>query len=72
MPGTIASGALLYHGTLWSEAPTAPDWVSFDAEHSLVFGAQLFTYAVGDEPFKVLYFDGSRCARIPNWDSFKN
>lgn len=60
VPGTIAPGTLLYHGrTRAASAPSGPEWVSFDPEHSYMFGRVMHTYVVGDKPLKVLYFDGS-------------
>jgi hypothetical protein len=51
--------------------PTALDWVSVEPEHSMIFcrgtvetGCWHATFAV-TRPMKVLYFDGSSAANIP-------
>lgn len=61
VPGTIAPGTLLYHGRPESSRPPpGPEWVSFDPEHSYLFGRSVYTYIVEEQPLKILYFDGSR------------
>lgn len=61
IPATLAPGTLLYHGRRQANnPPDTPEWVSFDPEHSYLFGKELYTFAVGSKPLKVLYLDGSR------------
>ncbi|KIO17398.1 hypothetical protein M407DRAFT_228415 [Tulasnella calospora MUT 4182] len=65
IPGTIAPGTLLYHGRPESSRPPpGPEWVSFDPEHSYIFGRSVYTYIVGEEPLKILYFDGSSASNM--------
>lgn len=64
VPGAVTPGTLLYHGTRSTVGPPAgPDWVSFDPEHSSIFGTRLYTWVV-KSPLKVLYLDGSRSANV--------
>ncbi|KAJ6468972.1 hypothetical protein DFH09DRAFT_1222060 [Mycena vulgaris] len=74
IPGTVAIGTLLYHGSMTSELPTQPEWTATDPEHSFPFcagppgnesspGCWHFTMVV-TQPLKVLYFDGSSAATI--------
>ncbi|KAJ7798082.1 hypothetical protein B0H14DRAFT_3492896 [Mycena olivaceomarginata] len=37
IPGTVASGTLLYHGATSSEPPTEPEWTATDPEHTFAF-----------------------------------
>lgn len=63
VPGTVTPGTLLYHGTRNILGPPAgPEWVSFDPEHSYMFGMRLYTWVV-QTPLKILYLDGSRYGR---------
>ncbi|KAG1837051.1 hypothetical protein DFJ58DRAFT_734593 [Suillus subalutaceus] len=72
VPGTIPVGTLLYHGSLAGpHLPTALDWVSVEPDHSIGFchgsietGCWHLTLKV-TRPMKVLYFDGSSAAKIP-------
>ncbi|KAG8994986.1 hypothetical protein FRB94_009516 [Tulasnella sp. JGI-2019a] len=67
VPGTVAPGALLYHGSirnLTGSLPTEPSWVSFDPEHSYLFSSRVYTLQVM-RPIKVLYFDGSSASNMP-------
>ncbi|KAJ6553076.1 hypothetical protein B0H19DRAFT_1155583 [Mycena capillaripes] len=74
IPGTVAVGTLLYHGSVTSELPTRPEWTATDPEHSFPFcagppgnessrGCWHLTMVV-TQPLKVLYFDGSSAANI--------
>ncbi|KAG2060807.1 hypothetical protein BDR06DRAFT_385928 [Suillus hirtellus] len=69
IPGTIPIGTLLYHGTTRNAIPSGPEWTATDPEHSLVFargdktGWHLTLAAT--RPLKVLYFDGSSAAKVP-------
>ena len=61
VPGSITPGTLLYHGTSQaSPPPPGPEWLSFDPEHSAMFGNKLITYVVGSKALRIIYFDGSR------------
>ncbi|OJA13093.1 hypothetical protein AZE42_09327 [Rhizopogon vesiculosus] len=72
VPGIVPVGTILYHGAIsGSHIPTALDWVAMEPEHSIVFcggtvklGCWHATFAV-THPMKVLYFDGSSAATIP-------
>ncbi|OAX32761.1 hypothetical protein K503DRAFT_776317 [Rhizopogon vinicolor AM-OR11-026] len=72
IPGIVPVGTILYHGALSGpHIPTTPDWVAMEPEHSMVFcsgsvetGCWHVTFAV-TRPMKVLYFDGSSAANIP-------
>ncbi|KAG8900058.1 hypothetical protein FRC01_010276, partial [Tulasnella sp. 417] len=65
VPATIAPGTLLYHGRRQADTPPdGPEWVSFDPEHSYLFGWNVYTFVVGSEPLKVLYLDGSSAANM--------
>ncbi|KIO22403.1 hypothetical protein M407DRAFT_216435 [Tulasnella calospora MUT 4182] len=65
VPATIAPGTLLYHGRRQADAPPdTPEWVSFDPEHSYMFGWNVYTFVVGSEPLRVLYLDGSSAANM--------
>src|ERR1700710_2476974 len=72
VPGTVPVGSILYHGAITGpHIPTALDWVAMEPEHSLVFctgtaetGCWHATFAV-TRPMKVLYFDGSSAAKLP-------
>ncbi|KAG8894325.1 hypothetical protein FRC00_009098, partial [Tulasnella sp. 408] len=65
VPGTIAPGTLLYHGRPESSRPPpGAEWVSFDPEHSYLFGRSVYTYIVEEQPLKILYFDGSSASNM--------
>jgi hypothetical protein len=70
VPGMIPTGTLLYHGASLDTIPTGPDWVATDPEHSILFsdiigeGGWHLTLAA-TRPLKVLYFDGSSAAKLP-------
>ena len=69
VPGVIPTGTLLYHGTNTDKIPTGPDWTATDPEHSIIFcrgmdGGWHLTLAT-TRPLKVLYFDGSSAAKVP-------
>jgi hypothetical protein len=69
VPGVIPTGTLLYHGTGTDRIPTEPDWTATDPEHSIIFsrgmdGGWHLTLAT-TRPLKVLYFDGSSAAKVP-------
>ncbi|KAG1723586.1 hypothetical protein EDB19DRAFT_1640605 [Suillus lakei] len=72
VPGTVPVGTLLYHGSLTGpHLPTALDWVAVEPDHSIFFcygsvktGCWHLTLAV-TRPMKVLYFDGSSAAKLP-------
>ena len=65
-------GTLLYHGSVdGPHIPTAHDWVATEPDHSMIFckglvktGCWHLTLAV-TRPMKVLYFDGSSAAKLP-------
>ncbi|KAG8887532.1 hypothetical protein FRB98_009495 [Tulasnella sp. 332] len=66
--GTVTPGTLLYHSSLRNCTglpPSKPEWVSFDPEHSYMFGSRMYTFQVV-KPLKVLYFDGSSAAKMPS------
>ncbi|KAG9016103.1 hypothetical protein FRB93_011577 [Tulasnella sp. JGI-2019a] len=66
--GTVNPGTLLYHGSnrnCTKNPPDTPEWVSFDPEHSYLFGSRMYTFQVS-RPLKVLYFDGSSAAKMPS------
>jgi hypothetical protein len=71
VPGVIPVGTLLYHGTTQDTIPTGPDWAATDPEHSMVFcraqeqGGWHLTL-VATRPLKVVYFDGSSAAKLPD------
>ncbi|KAG2064919.1 hypothetical protein BDR04DRAFT_1177184 [Suillus decipiens] len=69
VPGVIPTGTLIYHGTARNTTPSGPEWTATDPEHSLIFvrgheGGWLLTLAA-TRPLKVLYFDGSSAAKVP-------
>jgi len=70
VPGVIPTGTLLYHGAALNAIPTGPDWTAMDPEHSILFalvteeGGWHLTL-VATRPLKVLYFDGSSAAKVP-------
>ncbi|KAG1811083.1 hypothetical protein EV424DRAFT_1528903 [Suillus variegatus] len=72
VPGTIPVGTLLYYGAITGpHLPTALDWVAVEPDYSILFcqgsietGCWHLTLAV-TRPMKVLYFDGSSAAKIP-------
>ncbi|KAG1860156.1 hypothetical protein DFJ58DRAFT_715657 [Suillus subalutaceus] len=73
VPGTkVPVGTLLYHGALTGpHLLTALEWVSVEPDHSIVFcqgpietGCWHLTLKV-TRPMKVLYFDGTSGAKIP-------
>ncbi|KAG2032235.1 hypothetical protein BDR03DRAFT_970767, partial [Suillus americanus] len=72
VPGTIPVGTLLYHGALTGpHLPTDLEWVSVEPDHSTMFcqgsietGCWHLTLKI-TRPMKVLYFDGSSAAKIP-------
>ncbi|KAG1727699.1 hypothetical protein EDB19DRAFT_1857468 [Suillus lakei] len=71
VPGVIPIGTLLYHGTNGSHMiPTGPEWTATDPEHSLFFsrgnGSSWHLTLAATRPLKVLYFDGSSAAKIPD------
>ncbi|KAG8880172.1 hypothetical protein FRB97_001003 [Tulasnella sp. 331] len=66
--GTVTPGTLLYHSSILNCTglpPTTPEWVSFDPEHSYLFGSRMYTFQVV-RPLKILYFDGSSAAKMPS------
>lgn len=67
VPGTVPIGTTLYHGRSSDQLPAQPDWLAFDAEHSIMFArgadSRLFTF-VATRPLRVLYFDGSSAAKL--------
>jgi len=70
VPGVIPTGTLLYHGTGLDSIPTKPDWVATDPEHSTLFcrgmdGGCWHLTLTATRPLKVLYFDGSSAAKVP-------
>ncbi|OJA20114.1 hypothetical protein AZE42_04106 [Rhizopogon vesiculosus] len=70
VPGVIPIGTLLYHGTRLDKIPTEPDWVATDPEHSIIFsrgvdGGGWHLTLAATRPLKVLYFDGSSAAKVP-------
>ncbi|KAG0707828.1 hypothetical protein DFH29DRAFT_1053514 [Suillus ampliporus] len=72
IPGTVPVGTLLYHGSMSGpHIPTALDWVATEPDHSMLLchgdvkaGCWHITFAV-TRPMKVLYFDGSSAAKLP-------
>ncbi|KZT56781.1 hypothetical protein CALCODRAFT_496931 [Calocera cornea HHB12733] len=63
VPAFVTPGTLLFHGRGDAVSPAIPEWLSLDAEHSLLFAnrgnaGHLFTYAA-TRPLKLLYFDGA-------------
>jgi hypothetical protein len=72
IPGTIPVGTLLYHGAITGpHIPTALDWVATEPDYSMIYcrgtnksGCWHVTFAV-TRPMKVLYFDGSSAAKLP-------
>ncbi|OJA08608.1 hypothetical protein AZE42_12385, partial [Rhizopogon vesiculosus] len=72
VPGTVSVGIILYHGALTGpHIPTALDWVATEPEYSMIHcrgtvetGCWHATFAV-TRPMKVLYFDGSSSAQLP-------
>ncbi|KAG1831854.1 hypothetical protein EV424DRAFT_1534111 [Suillus variegatus] len=72
VPGTVPVGTLLYHGAKTGpHLPTVLDWVAVEPEHSTIFcrgtietGCWHLTLTV-TRPMKVLYFDGTSAAKIP-------
>ncbi|KAG2153940.1 hypothetical protein DEU56DRAFT_907406 [Suillus clintonianus] len=70
VPGVIPVGTLLYHGTNGSQTiPNGPEWTSTDPEHSIFFargnGSGWHLTLAATRPLKVLYFDGSSAAKLP-------
>jgi len=70
VPGVIPTGTLLYHGTILDTIPTGPDWMAMDPEHSIIFcrameGGGWHLTLAATRPLKVLYFDGSSAAKVP-------
>ncbi|CAK5274279.1 unnamed protein product [Mycena citricolor] len=72
VPGIVPIGTLLYHGRADSNLPTVPEWTATDPEHSYLFcwgsseaGCWHLTL-VATRPLRVLYFDGSSAAKMPN------
>ncbi|GLB44808.1 hypothetical protein LshimejAT787_1801450 [Lyophyllum shimeji] len=70
VPGTVPPNTLLYHGTNVPDAPTVPEWLATDPEHSYLFcrgtaaaGCWQFTF-ITTRPLKILYFDGSSAAKM--------
>ncbi|KAG8880171.1 hypothetical protein FRB97_001002 [Tulasnella sp. 331] len=66
--GTVAPGTLLYHSSRLNCTglpPTTLEWVSFDPEHSYLFGSMMYTFQVV-KPLKILYFDGSSATKMPS------
>ncbi|KAG1756850.1 uncharacterized protein EDB91DRAFT_39264 [Suillus paluster] len=72
IPGTVPVGTLLYHGSkIGPHIPTALNWVATEPDHSMIFcygdvktGCWHTTFKV-TRSMKVLYFDGSSAAKIP-------
>ncbi|KAJ7729456.1 hypothetical protein B0H16DRAFT_1775889 [Mycena metata] len=75
VPATVPVNTLLYHGRVDDQLPAVPEWTSTDPEHSWPFcsapptndsiaGCWQLTL-VTSRPLKVLYFDGSSAAKIP-------
>ncbi|OJA16478.1 hypothetical protein AZE42_06870 [Rhizopogon vesiculosus] len=72
VPGTVPVGTILYHGAITGpHIPTSLDWVATEPEYSMIFchgtvetGCWHATFAV-TRPMKVLYFDGSSSAELP-------
>ncbi|KZO92929.1 hypothetical protein CALVIDRAFT_540604 [Calocera viscosa TUFC12733] len=63
VPAFVTPGTLLFHGRGDAVSPAVPEWLSLDAEHSLIFtnhgnSGHLLTYAA-TRPLKLLYFDGA-------------
>ena len=71
VPGIIPKGTLLYHGTSGNVVPTSSEWFATDPEHAYVFCGDKsddcwqFTFAT-TRPLKVVYFDGSSAAKMPD------
>lgn len=71
--GTIPTNTLLYHGRGDNSLPLIPEWIATDPEHSYIFcrsmksdgGCWHLTMAA-KRPLKVLYFDGSSAAKMPD------
>jgi hypothetical protein len=70
VPGVIQTGTLLYHGSSRNTIPSGPDWIATDPEHSMNFarggnGSGRHLTLAATRPLKVLYFDGSSAAKVP-------
>src|SRR6267154_1057435 len=70
VPGVIPTGTLLYHGTNCDTIPSGPEWTATDPEHSIIFargedGISCHLTLATTRPLKVLYFDGSSAAKVP-------
>ncbi|KAJ3743911.1 hypothetical protein DFH05DRAFT_1524910 [Lentinula detonsa] len=73
VPGIVPPGTVLYHGRGDSNTPTSPEWLATDPEHSFMFcrgqtadsGCWQLT-VTATRPLKVLYFDGSAAAKMPD------
>ncbi|KAG2366998.1 hypothetical protein BDR07DRAFT_1273059 [Suillus spraguei] len=69
VPGVIPTGTLIYHGTSHNTTPSGPEWTATDPEHSLIFirgnRSGWFLTLAATRPLKVLYFDGSSAAKVP-------
>ncbi|KAF8604154.1 hypothetical protein BDV93DRAFT_441154 [Ceratobasidium sp. AG-I] len=66
--GTIPIGTTLYHGRPNPNIPSAPDWLSFDPESSVLFmrgttTSRLMTFST-IRKLRVLYFDGASAAKL--------
>ena len=78
VPGIIPKGTLLYRGSNDDKLPAIPDWVATDPEHAYIFCRNIPPPAslrpqgcwqltlVTTRPLKVVYFDGSGGAKLPN------
>ncbi|KAG2140055.1 hypothetical protein DEU56DRAFT_735341 [Suillus clintonianus] len=69
VPGMMPTGTLLYHGTYYDTIPSGPEWTATDPEHSIIFaggnGSGWHLTLAATRPLKVLYFDGSSAAKVP-------
>ncbi|KAJ3571978.1 hypothetical protein NP233_g3386 [Leucocoprinus birnbaumii] len=71
VPGRIAPGTLLYHGSIFPKVPSKLEWVATDPEHANTFceafddsGCWMLTLMT-TRPLKVLYFDGTSAGKMP-------
>ncbi|KAJ4480252.1 hypothetical protein J3R30DRAFT_2600952 [Lentinula aciculospora] len=73
VPAVVPPGTVLYHGRRDANTPTSPEWLATDPEHSYMFcrgqsvesGCWQLTVTTV-RPLKLLYFDGSAAAKMPD------
>ncbi|KAF7291475.1 J domain-containing protein [Mycena kentingensis (nom. inval.)] len=77
VPGAIPAGTLLYHGRTDPEPPSGREWLALDPEFARIFCSRepidedplpecWFLTLVTTRPVRVLYFDGTSAAKIPD------